>query len=105
MSLLLYGMETSSARIVSIREVKNGLQCECICVNCKEVLIAKQGPKKEWHFAHVNDKECTWAPEAALHQLAKQIIVKHTYINLPDKEVFHYTSAKVEPWFNQFVPD
>lgn len=70
----------ASGNIVSISDVKNGLKCNCVCVDCGSALIAKQG-KNTHHFSHVpqdinNIRECHWSPETETHIMAKEIIVE-----------------------------
>ncbi len=74
-SMLTYAIN-SEGRLVHVDNVPNGNKCGCICPACKEPLIAKnQGKtKREHHFAHQSDEECTWAHESMLHLMAKEKI-------------------------------
>lgn len=69
-------MRRSDGRLVHVSDVQNGLKCGCICPACKSPLIARQGKKRDWHFAHVSDVNCSNAGETALHLAAKQAL-KH----------------------------
>lgn len=60
--------------LVSIRQVPSGLQPDCRCPACGSPLIAKKGPIRQHHFAHVSGNSCESAAETALHLLAKQVI-------------------------------
>ncbi len=70
-----------------ISEVENGRQCGCSCPACGAELIAKQGEKREHHFAHPAGAECAQAVETALHLAAKAIIAEHRQIVLPAVEI------------------
>jgi competence CoiA-like predicted nuclease len=71
-------------RLVHVDQVKNGLECDCICPQCGEPLIAKnQGDIKIHHFAHQSESECLHAYESMLHLLAKEVIDKYKQILLP----------------------
>jgi competence CoiA-like predicted nuclease len=53
--------------LVSINDSVKGLKCELLCPCCNESVIAKQGLKKQWHFAHISGSECAYANETAIH--------------------------------------
>lgn len=78
-----------NGNIVSISDVKNGLQCNCFCIDCNTALIAKnkEGSKKIDHFAHVsnsqNIRECFWCPETEAHIIAKEIIREERSLEVP----------------------
>lgn len=74
-------------RIVSVREVPRGRACRCRCPRCHEALIARQGDRNKWHFAHENDADCSGGAESALHLAAKQILMKEKRVLLPAIEV------------------
>lgn len=82
MATLTYGIK--DRKLHHVDEVEQGLKCECICPNCKEKLIARQGDINEHHFAHVA-KECdiTIAQEAAVRYMAKEILDEQKQIKLP----------------------
>lgn len=69
-----YGVRRADGEYVSARDVPNGLKSNCDCPACGRPLVAKQGGRKAWHFAHHRD-----APggcyETALHQLAKESVL------------------------------
>lgn len=80
---LTYGINTQTGTLVFVEKVVRGLKCECICPECGSVLIAKQGRKNQWHFAHANSAECTGGRMTTLHLLAQQILQKEKKIMLP----------------------
>jgi competence protein CoiA len=92
-------------KLVSITEVKNGLMCECFCIECNQPLIAKNnGLEKIHHFAHKSDYICTGNSETYLHKIAKIIIQESNIIKLPDN-TFHYSQALLEYRHDNIRPD
>ena len=77
---------TSDGRLVSVENVSRGKACECCCSECSEVLIARQGDVRAWHFAHAGGGDCSGAAEGALHKAAKQLIVREGEILVPALE-------------------
>jgi hypothetical protein len=79
----------ASGNIVSISDVKNGLKCNCFCIDCGSVLIAKKGAEKTHHFSHApedvnnNLRECYWSPETETHIMAKEIIFEDKMLEVP----------------------
>lgn len=99
---------------VSINEVESGLKCNCRCIDCKKVLIAKKGKKNRHHFSHFNhlDKECSYCPETIIHKIAKDVIYRLKKFRLPkvcdDKEgeLISIDECKIEPLIQErFRPD
>ncbi len=82
---LTYGVD-SNDQLVHIDSVARGRNCQCTCPNCGEELIAKQGAKKIWHFAHAVDSNCKEARMTALHLLAQEIIKNRKSVRLPRYE-------------------
>jgi hypothetical protein len=72
-----------TSRIVHINDVANGKLCNCICQKCGFKLIAVQGAKKEHHFRHSTESDCTGGYESLVHLAAKQIIQEKMQIRLP----------------------
>ena len=74
--------------LLFIKDVANGLDCNCVCPRCGGTLVAKNNPKnkREAHFAHYKeDGTCnnTGARMSALHRLAQEIIQEECKIMLP----------------------
>ena len=69
--------------IVSVREVERGKACNCCCPGCGEVVIARQGEVRAWHFAHESGSDCEGGAEGALHRAAKQIILRESVVMTP----------------------
>jgi hypothetical protein len=101
MAKLTYGLKES--KLCHIDEVENGLKCNCVCPNCKEKLVAKQGEINEHHFAH-DSKECdiTIAQETALHIMAKEILAEYKIIKLPKFELYSKTGFLPKKEYREF---
>ena len=84
--LQAFGID-KNGRIASVQDVERGKACDCCCPVCGEVLIARQGDVRVWHFAHASGAECAGAAEGALHYAAKQTIVDRGRIAVPALEV------------------
>lgn len=72
--------------LVSIRDVPSGLECGCFCPGCGEVLIAKKGEVRAWHFAHESGAACAGAAEGAIHLAAKHVLAKQKCVLIPALE-------------------
>ena len=77
--------------IVNIEHAKRGKACNCFCIDCYRPLIARQGDKMAWSFAHAPEsidsddyRECNWKPETELHLSIKQHVARDMQLNLPD---------------------
>lgn len=72
--------------IISIDNVDNGKACNCHCIVCQTPLIARQGKKRSWHFAHdtsSGDVECAWSGETELHLRVKEYLSTANQILVP----------------------
>ena len=69
--------------LVSIYDVSNGLECGCICPECGATLIARQGSKRTYHFAHYKADECEKSIETALHLFGKKVIYRTKRLFVP----------------------
>ena len=77
-ALLLHG------RMAHIDDVPNGARCGCVCPQCKQTLIAKNGgQERAHHFAHEGGADCEGGTETSLHLAAKQIISDQKRLVLP----------------------
>jgi competence protein CoiA len=72
-----------NGRLVSVEEVARGKACDCCCPACGEILIARQGDVRAWHFAHASGNDCEGGAESALHKAAKQLIVSEAAVLVP----------------------
>lgn len=70
---------------ISINDVlKNSSNKTFLCPCCNEPVIARQGTKNKWQFAHKSKKECIGGFQTSLHLMAKDILLKSKKIYLPD---------------------
>ena len=99
--------------ITSIRDVQRGLSCNCTCPSCNTNLIAKQGKKREWHFAHRGNHNCINGAESSLHLAAKQVVASSPKILISNDEgkpeYLYMDSSDLEmQWdthFGKVIPD
>lgn len=63
-------------KIVNIKEVENGIKCNCFCPSCEQPLIAFNNPnnKNAHHFQHQSLSRCQNYYETMIHYWAKEII-------------------------------
>lgn len=84
-----FGLRIADQAIVDVHDVPRGRGCECICPSCHTPLIARQGEKKQWHFAHASqkvdgtDKECQYSFFVSVRLMARQVIESGIAIDLP----------------------
>jgi len=76
-----------AGRILAPADVESGLACDCRCLQCNGLLIAKKGTKRVWHFAHHNVIATQSCIETAIHAAAKQVLLDANWINLPEKRI------------------
>ncbi len=67
-----YPFGRGSAGAISIEDYTKGTPVACF--GCDRPLVAKQGRKNRWHFAHCTDVEARCSAETALHRLSKILI-------------------------------
>lgn len=70
-------------RRADVRDVENGLQCRCVCFECEQPVLAKQGQKLRWHFAHHAPTNCRPTPESELHFFAKSLLADKLWLWIP----------------------
>lgn len=80
---------------VTVDEVERGKACNCTCIFCGKKLLARQGPKREHCFAHIDNIECKGNLETELHKMAKDILMEEKCIRLPESEEAFFPSGLV----------
>lgn len=83
---LLYALEKNTDNLVYIKDVENGLKCNCYCPDCKKPLIAKNGGNenlKDYHFSHDGHSACS-SYETYLHFLSKIVLSEMQEFFLPE---------------------
>jgi hypothetical protein len=79
----LYFARNEAGQVVDVNQVGRGLACACACLACGGPLVAKQGPKVVWHFAHAQPADQRSCGETALHLAAKAALLDLSTIQLP----------------------
>jgi hypothetical protein len=95
---ITFGWHVPTQRMVTVREVANGRDCNCVCIACGTRLQARQGEIRNWHFAHDSEIQCQGAAEAAIHHMAKQLISERGAIYLPHREKSKEIHGKRKVW-------
>ena len=102
-----------------VKDVANGLQCRCRCYDCGQPVLAKQGPKVRWHFAHHAPTNCRPTPESELHFFAKTLLAEKLWLWIPpvnakaagrtelisDRQRYEFSQVKVEKADGNVRPD
>ena len=102
-----------------VKDVANGLQCRCICFECGQPVLAKQGPKLGWHFAHHAPTNCRPTPESELHFFAKTLLADRLWLWIPavrataagrtepisDRKQYKFSEVRVEKADGNVRPD
>ena len=102
--IIRYALYRKTGEPAFIKEVANGLACDCVCELCGQALVAAQGKKIKWHFKHAVDSDCPGAQETAIHKLAKKIICANNRMETPNGRV-DYTNPRSEETFQSIRPD
>lgn len=79
----LHFARNGAGQVVDVQQVGRGLACACSCLACGGPLVAKQGSKVEWHFAHAEPADRRSCGETALHLAAKAALLALETIHLP----------------------
>lgn len=88
---LKYGLRDDKiVYIGDLTKEEKGLDCNCVCPNCKVPLVAKLGDRKQHHFAHDRDSNCKieYAQQTALHLMAKEIIEEEKEVLFPEFRIY-----------------
>ncbi|WP_058532860.1 competence protein CoiA family protein [Legionella saoudiensis] len=70
--------------LVHIADVERSSTHSYFCPSCKSPLTPAKGRIKQHHFKHAMGSECGGGLESAIHLAAKQQIMKHMHIMLPE---------------------
>lgn len=93
-----FGWHVPTQRMVTATEIANGRGCDCVCIACGVRLKSRQGEIRIWHFAHDEETQCQHAPEAAIHRMAKQMIVERAAMFVPGLERSREIYGKRRVW-------
>lgn len=84
------------------------LRSQCYCLQCDEKLEAVlefKDPTRTPFFRHSKNLSCEGAPETALHELGKQILVENNRINIKNYGIISYSNPVAEKRFEKIRPD
>jgi len=86
-----FGLRNIDNNLVDVSEVERGAKCDCICPSCDTPLMARQGEKNEWHFAHQSLKsfeqtrrECDYSYYVSVRLMIKQLVDKNIELLTPE---------------------
>lgn len=92
---LPYGIKNNE--LVTIDEVKSGLDCDCFCPACNNKLIAHKGPLVKSAFAHYGVTDCKRGVEAGIQRLCKDMIAQSKKFTLPALYFSYSWRSKIAP--------
>lgn len=95
-TLIPFGIDRKTGMFVDVANVPNGRKCNCICPLCNLSLVARQGDKNRWHFAHDPTDPmsenvislCKYSFFTSIRMMAQQMADSFKTLNVPRLE-FH----------------
>ena len=82
-----FAFDKDTGKIRHINDVQKGLECNCICPECHNLLIARKGKERTHHFAHASSSsginELCSLGETIIHILGKEVIREAAVFYLP----------------------
>ena len=88
--LVPFGLHSDTKELLDVHDVPKGKGCACICASCGMPLVARQGPIRDWHFAHLSrgegaavQRECKYSFLVSVRLMAKQLLGKEMTVRLP----------------------
>ena len=84
---IYFAERNSDKRTVCISEVPSGVACDCVCVGCRQPMVAYKGCKNRHHFQHAANakRECANVGETTLHRVAKDYLAQALSLTIPPK--------------------
>ena len=71
---ILYPLALNAAGItIPVRDANHGGIYNCL--GCNQIMIAKQGEFRKWHYAHKSQQANTCNPDLVLHRTAQELIL------------------------------
>ena len=87
MSIFEYAVSNDTNELLHVDSVKKGLECNCICPDCGDPMIAKKGKVKAHHFAHSSKTERESCYMTMLHKVMQQHFTRLEFLSLPASEL------------------
>ena len=90
--------QESTGVVQHINEVDKQEGFVFICVGCgKEMIVVKSKPRKrDWHFRHAIESNCTGGKDTALHDYAVQILTENEAITIRKDLHISYSNPRKE---------
>lgn len=94
--------------LVHVDDVLSGASCGCFCPICEQPLIARKGPTRVYHFAHIHNHDCKGSDETILHQMAKEVLLEVGQLMLPQSSgdfpsgLVRFHDIKSEVWDEKY---
>ncbi|NQY83840.1 MAG: competence protein CoiA [Alcanivorax sp.] len=112
LTLIPFGLRVNDDYLVDVSHVERGRRCRCICPSCKTPLIARQGDKKTWHFAHASravyeetHRKCEYSFFVSVRLMARQVIGESIKLEVPKYEdsVSMHLDGMTQPIVEKFL--
>lgn len=87
MAIFEYAVSNNTNELLHIDNAKKGLECNCICPDCGDLMIAKKGKVKAHHFAHSSKTERESCYMTILHKVMQQHFAYLEFLSLPAAEL------------------
>lgn len=97
---LMSALDSATGQVRLISEVPSGAACQCVCAECRGVLIARKGQIRAHHFAHKQGEpgNASACQETALHNAAKRLLAYHLeWVAVPPVTIQRPTKRFVLP--------
>lgn len=86
-TLIPFALDKNTKKIVSIDEVQQGKNCNCICLSCNLDLVASKGEVNIHHFKHKNkdttEDACEISFERCVFWMCREVFESTDTIALP----------------------
>ncbi len=95
---LPFAVSLASGLLIEVDDAEPGRSCNCVCPSCRQGVVARQGQKNRWCFAHDKDSEHkpTKICEVSFYSCCRLFIIesvlgkKPEFIALPDYLIGEY---------------
>ena len=93
-----FAKEALTGRVCHIIEVSknSGHSYFCVGCNCEMIMVKSEAKKKEYHFRHKMETDCSGARDRALHDYAIQMIIDNNSIVINKNLKISYSNPRKE---------